>query len=47
MRQMLYAMQFKGQAVPVEASPGTLRASTRAPSCSMTSLVGPDGWRAS
>jgi hypothetical protein len=43
MQQLIYAMQFSGQAVPVDGSPGTLRAHTRAPSCSMTSLVGPEG----
>ena len=43
MQQMVYGMQFTGQAAPVEGSPGTLRARTRAPSCTMTSLVGPEG----
>jgi hypothetical protein len=43
MRQMIYGMQFTGQAVPVETSPGVLRARTSAPSCNITSLVGPEG----
>jgi hypothetical protein len=43
MQQLIYAMQFKGQAAPVEGTSGVLRASTRAPSCTMTSLVGPEG----
>jgi hypothetical protein len=43
MKQLIYAMQFKGVAAPVEGSQGVLRASTQAPSCMITSLVGPEG----
>lgn len=43
MHQMVYAMQFSGQATPVDGSPNVLRARTKAPSCNMTSLVGPEG----
>jgi hypothetical protein len=43
MQQLIYAMQFTGRAVPNEASPGVLRANTRAPSCTVTSLVGSEG----
>ncbi len=43
MRQLIYAMQFKGQAGPVEGRPGVLRAATSAPGCTLTSVVGPGG----
>jgi hypothetical protein len=43
MRQLIYGMQFTGQAVPVETSPGVLHARTSAPSCNITSLIGPEG----
>src|SRR5579859_4848255 len=43
MRQLVYGMQFTGRAQPVEGSSGVMRASTSAPSCTITSLVGPDG----
>jgi hypothetical protein len=43
MQQLIYGMQFTGRAAPVEGSSGVLRASTSAPSCTITSLVGPEG----
>jgi hypothetical protein len=43
MQQLIYSMQFKGRAAPVEGSSGVLQASTSAPSCTITSLVGPEG----
>jgi hypothetical protein len=42
MSQLLYAMQFKGQAVPGPAQ-GVLKATSRSPSSRMTSLVGANG----
>jgi hypothetical protein len=42
-RQVIYAMQFKGQAGPVDGRPGVLRAETSGPSCALTSVVGPGG----
>jgi hypothetical protein len=43
MQQLIYALQFTGSAAPLEGSSGVLRASTQAPSCTMTSMVGPEG----
>jgi hypothetical protein len=43
MRELIYAMRFRGQAGPVEGRPGVLKATTGAPSCTLTSLIGPDG----
>jgi hypothetical protein len=43
MRQLIYGMQFTGYAEPAQGSPGVLRASTSAPSCTITSLVGAEG----
>ena len=43
MRQLVYAMQFRGQAGPVEGRQGVLKAATSAPSCTLTSLIGPAG----
>ena len=43
MSQIIYAMQFQGQAGPVGDSPTLLKAATSAPSCSITSVVGSDG----
>jgi hypothetical protein len=43
MQQVIYGMQFAGRAAPVDGSKGVLRASTNAPSCTITSLVGPEG----
>jgi hypothetical protein len=43
MRQIVYALQFKGQAEPVASRSGVLRAATAAPSATVTSLMGPEG----
>jgi hypothetical protein len=43
MKQVLYAMQFKGDAVPKAGASGVIAASTRATSCTLSSLVNPDG----
>ena len=43
MKQVVYVLQFKGSAVP--AADGSLKASTRAPSCAISTEVGPDGLR--
>ncbi|HYM12042.1 MAG TPA: hypothetical protein VEU62_15010 [Bryobacterales bacterium] len=42
MRQLIYAMQFKGSAGPLSAS-NARKAATSAPSCSITSIVGARG----
>jgi len=36
MRQIIYTMQFKGQAAPVGESSNVLKAMTTAPSCIIT-----------
>lgn len=43
MKRLIYAMQFVGQAAPVEGSSGVMRASTRARSCSISTVVAADG----
>ena len=43
MRQMIYALQFKGQAAPVEGASGVLKVTTSAPSCTVSTKVGTDG----
>ena len=43
MRQIIYTMQFKGHAVPVQGSTGVLEATTTAVSCSITTTVAADG----
>src|SRR5258708_34019034 len=43
MKQVMYAMQFKGSAAPKAGASGVIKASTTAPSCSLSSVVGPDG----
>jgi hypothetical protein len=43
MRQILYAMQFTGQAAPVSGAANILKASTTSPSCSIATVVGADG----
>lgn len=43
MAQVIYALQFKGQAQPVEGSEGLLRAATEAPSSTIRSEVGAAG----
>ena len=43
MKQLTYAMQFKGQAVPVQGQAGRLRATTSAPSALLTTIVNQKG----
>jgi hypothetical protein len=43
MKQVMYAMQFKGSAAPKAGVSGGIKASTTAPSCTLSSVVGPDG----
>lgn len=43
MRQIIYAMQFKGQARPVEGRTGVLKATTFAPSCTIRTVVDASG----
>lgn len=43
MRQIIYSMQFTGKATPVRE--GVLKATTTAPSCTLTSTAGPEGVR--
>ena len=45
MRQIIYTMQFKGQAAPVEGTSGVLKATTTATSCCITTTVGDAGVR--
>jgi hypothetical protein len=45
MKQIIYAMQFKGSAAPKAGASGVFIASTEAPSCTLSSIVGPDGVR--
>jgi len=50
MKQIVYSMQFKGQAAPVAGSSTVLKAITNAPSSLVTTMVGPEGvsgsWKA-
>ena len=43
MGQILYAMQFRGKAAPANESGTALKANTTAPSCTITSVTGPQG----
>src|SRR5438874_2659492 len=43
MRQIIYSMQFTGQATPVRE--GVLKATTTAPSCRLVTVAGPEGVR--
>jgi hypothetical protein len=43
MKQVIYSMQFKGTAAPKEGVSGIIKASTRASSCTLSSVVGPAG----
>jgi hypothetical protein len=45
MRQIIYVLQFIGQAAPEEGSATVLKATTTAPSSSVTTVIGPDGVR--
>jgi|SRR5215212_3312921 len=43
MKQVVYSMRFIGQAAPAEGASNVLKAATSGPSCTITSLAGPDG----
>jgi hypothetical protein len=43
MKQIIYAMQFKGSAVPKAGASGVMEASTTSPSCTLSSIIGPNG----
>ena len=43
MKQTFYVMQFRGQAAPVEGSPNTLKAATRASAGTVTTKLGAGG----
>jgi hypothetical protein len=43
MKQVIYAMQFKGSATPKAGMSGGIKATTTATSCTLSSVVGPDG----
>lgn len=43
MGQLIYTMQFKGQAAPVGGATGVMKATATAASCSITTVVGPEG----
>jgi hypothetical protein len=43
MKQIIYAMQFKGSAGPKPGESGVIKASTSASSCTLSSHVGPGG----
>ena len=42
MKQVIYAMQFKGQGGP-GGSPNVLKATTSSPSCTLTAVIGSEG----
>ena len=42
-QQILYTMQFKGRAVPADDAGTVLKATTTAPSCTITTVVGANG----
>lgn len=43
MRQIIYALQFKGHAAPKAGATGVLKAATTAPGCTLTTSVGREG----
>jgi hypothetical protein len=43
MREIIYAMQFTGRATPQNAEGTVLKATTTAPSCTITTTTGTDG----
>jgi hypothetical protein len=47
MPQVVYAMQFTGKGSAVEGAQNVIKAATTAPSCMITSEVGPQGLRGS
>jgi hypothetical protein len=42
-KQVIYTMQFKGSAAMKTGVPGVIKASTTATSCTLSSVIGPDG----
>jgi hypothetical protein len=45
MPQILYTLQFTGKAIPINTAGTILQAHTTAPSCTLTTVSGPDGVR--
>src|SRR5437773_12554886 len=45
MREIVFALEFRGTAGPVEGSPTRRRSTSRAPSQTLTTVLGPDGIR--
>jgi hypothetical protein len=45
MKQIIYALRFIGHAAPVGDSPTVMKALTTAASCTLTTIVNPDGLR--
>src|SRR5438105_2945867 len=43
MPQLIYVLQFKGNAAPVEGQEGVMRAATHAAAAQITTTIGPDG----
>lgn len=43
MKQLIYVLQFKGKAAPVDASGTVMKAATTAPSCTVTTVASPSG----
>jgi len=43
MKQLIYSMRFIGRATPVAGSNGVMKATTRAPSCRLTTVAGANG----
>jgi hypothetical protein len=43
MKQLIYALQFRGSGTPENAEGTVLKATTKAPSSDITSIVGPQG----
>jgi hypothetical protein len=43
MKQVIYVMQFKGTAAPKAGLSGVITASTKASSCTLSSVIGPGG----
>ncbi len=43
MRQLIYAMQFRGSAAPLSGSSSVMKVTTTASSCNLTTIAGPEG----
>jgi hypothetical protein len=46
MKQIIYTMQFNGQVAPLGTSSSVLKTTMTATSCTITTIVGPEGLRA-